>query len=81
MRLAGRKEVSVYFTRYAELSDWRFQPGVAEGHPALLVSDPDDATGAVSYVVLLDWAAGKITAIRDFRHARYVTDCLDVSPL
>jgi RNA polymerase sigma-70 factor (ECF subfamily) len=81
IRIAGRKEVSVYFTRYAELSDWRFSPGVAEGHPALLVSDPEDATGAVSYVVLLDWAAGKIAAIRDFRHARYVTECLVLSPL
>ncbi len=73
--------MSVYFTRYAELSDWLISPGLAEGHPALLVSDPEDATGAVSYVVLLDWAAGKIAAIRDFRHARYVTECLALSPL
>ena len=43
--------------------------------------DPGDATGAITYVVLLDWAEGKIAAIRDFRHARYVTECLAVSPL
>jgi len=45
------------------------------------VSDPADMTGAVSYVVLLDWAEGRIAAIRDFRHARYVTECLAISPL
>jgi hypothetical protein len=31
--------------------------------------------------VLLDWAEGKIAAIRDFRHASYAMDSLDVSPL
>ena len=80
-RLAGRKDVSVYFSRYAEVSDWRLSPGLAEGRPALLVSDPGDPTGAIGYVVLLDWADGRIAAIRDFRHARYVTECLAISPL
>ncbi len=81
IRLAGRKEVSVYFTRYAAVSDTWLSPGLAEGHPALLVRDPGDPMGAVNYVVLLDWAEGRIAAIRDFRHARYVTECLAVSPL
>ena len=40
LRLAGRKDVSVYFDRYSESVDWRFAPGLAEGRPALLVSDP-----------------------------------------
>jgi RNA polymerase sigma-70 factor (ECF subfamily) len=81
IRLTGRKEVSVYFTRYAAVSDCWLSPGLAEGHPALLVRDPADATVGVSYVVLLDWAEGRIAAIRDFRHARYVTECLAISPL
>jgi len=80
-RLAGRKDVSVYFSRYDEVSDWRFSPGLAEGRPALLVSDPADAAGAVGYVVLLDWADGRIAAIRDFRYATYVTESLTVSRL
>ncbi len=42
-RLAGRKDVSVYFSRYDEGSDWWLSPGLAEGRPALLVSDPSDA--------------------------------------
>jgi RNA polymerase sigma-70 factor (ECF subfamily) len=78
-RLAGRKDVSVYFSRYGESSDWRFSPGPAEGRPALLVSDPTDTTGTISYVVLLDWADGWIAAIRDFRYAPYVMESLAVS--
>ena len=72
---------SAWPARYAAVSDCWLSPGQAEGHPALLVRDPGDATGAISYVVLLDWAEGKIAAIRDFRHARYVTECLAISPL
>jgi RNA polymerase sigma-70 factor (ECF subfamily) len=80
-RLAGRKDVSVYFSRYHGVSDWWFSPGLAEGRPALLVSDPADATGAISYVVVLDWADGRIAAIRDFRFATYVMETLAVSRL
>jgi RNA polymerase sigma-70 factor (ECF subfamily) len=78
---AGRKDVSVYFTRYDESSDWRFAPGLVEGRPALLVSDPADATGAIGYVVILGWADGRIADIRDFRYATYVMESLAVSRL
>ncbi len=81
LRLAGRKDVSVYFTRYGESSDWRFAPGLAEGRPALLVSHPADAEGRTVYVVLLDWDDGRIAAIRDFRYAAYVTEGLELSRL
>lgn len=80
-RLAGRKDVSVYFSRYDAVSDWRFSPGLAEGRPALLVSDPTDAADVIGYVVLLDWADGRIAAIRDFRYATYVTESLTISRL
>jgi RNA polymerase sigma-70 factor (ECF subfamily) len=79
VRLAGRKDVSVYFTRYAETADWTFSVAVAEGRPALLVRDPQAASDAVLYVVLLEWANGRIGGIRDFRHARYVTDGLTIA--
>ena len=79
LRLAGRKDVSVYFGRYGESSDWKFTPGLAEGRPALLVSNPADTAGIVEYVVLLDWVDGHISAIRDFRYAKYVTDGLTVT--
>jgi RNA polymerase sigma-70 factor (ECF subfamily) len=80
-RIAGRKDVSVYFTRYSELSNWRFAPGLAEGRPVLLVSDPADTTGAIRYVVILGWADGRIASIRDFHFAAYVMESLAVSRL
>ncbi len=78
LRLAGRKDVSVYFGRYGESLDWKFTPGMAEGRPALLISNPAVASDAVEYVVLLDWMNGSICGIRDFRHAKYVMDGLTV---
>jgi len=81
LRLGGRKDVSVYFGRYGESTDWKFAPGLAEGRPALLVSNPQDASNAVQYVVLLEWVNGRIRGIRDFRHAKYVADGLEVTRL
>ena len=81
LRLAGRKDVSVYFSRYSEVFDWRFSPGLVEGRPALLASDPADGSAAVRWIVLLDWARGRIAAIRDFKYAPYVMEGLDFSRL
>jgi RNA polymerase sigma-70 factor (ECF subfamily) len=81
LRLAGRKDVSVYFTRYSQSSDWKLTPGMAEGRPALFVTDPANASDAVEYVVLLDWADGRISGIRDFRYAKYITDGLAMTTL
>jgi RNA polymerase sigma-70 factor (ECF subfamily) len=77
-RLAGAKDVSVYFTRYSESADWHIRLGLAEGRPALLVDDPNDPAGAIRYVVLLDWRDDRIAAIRDFRFAPYVMESLVV---
>jgi RNA polymerase sigma-70 factor (ECF subfamily) len=78
-RLAGRKDVGVYFTRYDEAPfGWRMAAGLAEGRPAILVSDPSDPTGAIRWVVLLDWKAGEIAAIRDFFYADYVMESVTV---
>ncbi|MCE9650453.1 MAG: sigma-70 family RNA polymerase sigma factor [Parvibaculum sp.] len=79
--LTGRKDVSVYFTRYEAVSDWRFSLGLAEGRPALLVSDPADTASTVSHVVLLDWTNGQIARIRDFKYAPYVMESLAISSL
>ena len=76
MRLAGRKDVSVYFTRYSQRPQWKLTPGIAEGRPALLVSNIANATDSVDFVVLLDWVDGRISNIRDFHYAQYVTEGL-----
>jgi RNA polymerase sigma-70 factor (ECF subfamily) len=77
LRLEGKAPVSVYFSRYAESHDWRFEPGLADGRPALLVRDPA-APDVVTYVVLLDWANGEIATIRDYRYAPYVLDSMEI---
>jgi RNA polymerase sigma-70 factor (ECF subfamily) len=76
VRIDGRRDVSVYFTRYESKADWHFKAGMAEGRPALLVNNPADPLAPPTYVVLLDWAGGKIARIRDYRFAPYVAESL-----
>ena len=73
-RMRGKTEVFSYFGNYAKVSDWHLVPGLVEGHPAILVFDPGEADGTPKYFMLLDWSAGKVATIRDFRHARYIID-------
>jgi RNA polymerase sigma-70 factor (ECF subfamily) len=73
-RLNGKAEVSRYFGNYAKVSDWRLVPGLVEGHPAILVFDPNEADSKPKYFMLLGWSADKVATIRDFRHAPYVID-------
>ena len=73
-RMRGKAEVSSYFGNYAKVSDWHLVPGVVEGRPAILAFDPNGPEAGPKYFVLLEWAAGQVTAIRDFRYAPYVID-------
>jgi RNA polymerase sigma-70 factor (ECF subfamily) len=77
LRLNGKAEVSRYFGRYCEISDWRLVTGSVEGRPAILVFDPNEPDGRPKYFMLLGWTADKVTTIRDFRHAPYVVDGLE----
>ena len=73
-RINGKAEVSRYFGNYSKIDDWHLVPGLLEGHPAILVFDPRKPGSAPKYFMLLRWSAGKVAAIRDFRHASYVVD-------
>ena len=73
-QMRGKAEVAGYFGNYAKVSDWRLVPGLVEGRPAILVFDPNGPDAGPKYFVLLGWAAGKVTTIRDFRYAPYVID-------
>ncbi len=79
-KLSGKPDVSVYFTRYAEIADYRVSLAQAEGVPVLLV-DAVSEEGRVRYVVRMDWRDGMIAAIRDFRYAPYIMDSLESAPL
>jgi RNA polymerase sigma-70 factor (ECF subfamily) len=73
-RMNGKIEVSKYFGNYSKVSDWHLAPGLVEGHPAILVFDPNEPGSAPKYFMLLQWSADKVATIRDFRHAAYVID-------
>jgi len=73
-RMNGKAEVSRYFGNYSRIDDWHLVPGLVEGHPAILVFDPNDPGSEPKYFMLLQWSAGKVADIRDFRHASYVID-------
>lgn len=73
-RLNGKAEVSRYFGNYSKVHDWHLVPGLVEGRPAILVFDPDKPSARPAYFMLLQWSADKVASIRDFRHARYITE-------
>jgi RNA polymerase sigma-70 factor (ECF subfamily) len=77
VRLAGR-EVGLYFTHYGENPQWHVRLCLAEGRPALAISDPNLAS---EYVVLIEWRAGQIAAIRDYRFAPYIAETLKLEHL
>jgi RNA polymerase sigma-70 factor, ECF subfamily len=72
-RLRGKGEIARYFGNYAEFADWHLAPGLVDGQPAILVLDAGDRR-MPRYFMLLQWSAGRVAAIRDFRHAPYVID-------
>jgi RNA polymerase sigma-70 factor (ECF subfamily) len=76
-RLNGKAEVSRYFGNYSLATDWHLVAGLVEGHPAILVFDPNEAGAGPKYFVLLQWSADKVATIRDFRHASYIIDGAD----
>ena len=73
----GREKTTPYFTRYAEVSKWRFALGAVEGLPAMLVFDGDGPMDGPAHFVLVEWSDGRIAAIRDFLFAPYVLEAAD----
>ena len=63
------KSVGFYFSNY-EKQDLFVRPAKLEGRWVLAVFAPGVETPA--YFIMLEWDAGKVTSIRDFRYARYV---------
>ena len=81
-RLAGPAEIrGRYLHNYALAADWHLSLGAVEGRPVLVARDPADAAGTVSYVVQVAWARGRLTEIRDFRYARYITEDATIGAL
>ncbi len=77
LRLDGREKIAPYFTRYAEVTKWRFAFGAIEGHPAMLVFDGAGSMEQPAHFVLIDWSQDRIAGIRDFLFAPYVLEAVD----
>lgn len=77
LQLQGREKTGLYFTRYAEVTKWRFALGGVEGQPAMLVFDSTGPMERPSHFVLLDWTESRIAGIRDFLFAPYVLEATD----
>jgi len=81
LRLAGRTEVGAYFTNYGRVHNWRFVPGFVERRPAILVSDPNEASDRTKYFILLTWSDDGLVGIRDFLFASYAMDGAELATL
>jgi len=77
LRLQGRDRIGPYFTRYAEVTKWRFALGAVEGRPAMLVFDSSGAMQTPAHFVLIGWSESRIVSIRDFLFAPYVLEGMD----
>lgn len=80
-RMVGRAEVGRYFGNYASIHDWRLRLGFVDRRPALIASDPHDPAHAPAYFIVIDWTGERISAIRDFRHARYALEAAEILAL
>jgi RNA polymerase sigma-70 factor (ECF subfamily) len=69
-RRDGLGQVGQYFTNYAALNDWFLRPTWLERRPVIAVGHGPDAPA--EYLVQLTLREGRISEIRDFRHARYI---------
>ena len=77
LQLEGRDKIGHYFTRYAEVTKWRFALGAVEGRPAMLVFDGTGSMERPAHFVLIDWSQDRIRKIRDFLFAAYVLETID----
>jgi RNA polymerase sigma-70 factor (ECF subfamily) len=70
----GRSAFDTYFSRYGQMTEWHLNVGAIDGRLAAIVTNPTDPTGTATHVIVIEWANGKISRLRDFYHARYVLD-------
>ena len=68
---AGRADVGLFFTLYAEIGGVWLAPAWLEGREVIAVFE-DRADPKPSYLMWLEWRDGRISFIHDYRHVPYV---------
>ncbi len=71
----GIVAVGDYFHRYDQADDWQLALGIVEDRPAILVYDPREPA-APRYFMLVQWQAGEVAYIRDYRYTPYVMESI-----
>ena len=75
----GKKRVSGYYARYETLRDWALMPGLVEGRPAILVSNPQLPSNVPQYFMIIGWEGEQIKRIRDYRYTPYVVSSATIA--
>jgi RNA polymerase sigma factor (sigma-70 family) len=70
---AGAADVGMFFDIYAKSAPARLAPAWLEGREVIAVFEDPQAVQP-SYLMWLQWTAGRISFIRDYRYVRYVAD-------
>lgn len=70
---AGAADVGMFFGIYARSAPVRVAPAWLDGREVIAVYEDPQAVKP-SYLMWLEWTAGRISFIRDYRHVRYVID-------
>jgi RNA polymerase sigma-70 factor (ECF subfamily) len=71
------RAVGEYFSRYADIRDFRVVPGLLEdptGERLALGVHSPRASEHPSYFALIEWRGEKVAVIRDFRYVAYIAD-------
>lgn len=71
--LVGAADVGMFFGIYSRSAPVRLVPAWLEGREVIAVFEDREAA-APSYFMWLEWTAGRISYIHDYRHVRYVVD-------
>lgn len=70
----GRTEVGKFFTIYAEIPAFHLVPAFLDGGEEIIAVFENDERLSPAYLMQVEWRGGRISAIRDFRYARYILD-------
>jgi len=70
---AGAADVGMFFGIYSRSAPVRLAPAWLDGREVIAVYEDPQAVKP-SYLMWLEWTAGRISFIRDYRYVRYVVD-------
>lgn len=77
-RMRGKRDVSRYFGNYASKDDWVLSFAFIDRRPAIVMHDPREPGSDPYGFMLIGWRDGRVSAIRDFRYARYAIEVADI---